>query len=473
MKFAALVFSALAWGCAGASPNPGPNGVPPPATGPTLAPVVAEPPAVAEGPLEPDQAEPAADVATGDVSVSNTAGWTTFHGDNRRSGASGAPAIKQPRIAWKSQVGISSWLNAPVVLGKTVVLIPSSGKAHDKPDPDDGVHALDYATGKRRWFAHFDQDANGVAATKDRVFATSDDGHLYALDLKNGAVAWKQAGHGKMYTHPLLLADRVIVGDAGGWVRAFAMADGKELWKLQLTGAIRGGAAADDTTIYVSSQGGEVAALTTQGKVIWRAIIKRPAWNHQGPEQPLEIYSPPVVGAKELYVAFARDTYYTGEPAIFALDKKTGKIKWRAKGPGDWGNVRSTPVLVAGKLIYGEPYSGDVAAIDVGTGHVSFRKEIGPCYFPQWASPAAAGNLVYLPRFDGSVYALEATSGKVAWELYLGDSNAAGKARKASTGGACAWDVNGGYAIYAPAALSEEGELFVGTAEGFVYAIRG
>jgi len=418
---------------------------------------------------EPESAPPPAAVA-----VSSASGWPTFHGNAERTGASNAPAIRRPRITWKTKLGVFSWLNTPLALGNSVVIVPSSGKAHNKPDPGDGVSALDAKTGKVLWFAHFDQDANGAAADEKRVFATSDDGNAYAIELRTGKIAWKRAGLGKMYTNPLLLGDRVIVGDAGGWVRALAKADGKELWSLQLTGAIRGGASTDGKLVYVASQGGEVAALESDtGKARWRKQVTRPAWNNRGPDEPIEVYAVPVVGRDAIYVAFARDTTYTDQPAIIALDKRNGGVKWRAKGPGSFGNVRTTPVLLGDKLVYGEPYSGDVVAINAGSGRMAYRKTIGPCYFPQWSSPAAAGATVYLPRFDGTVYALDSGSGKLQWEVYLGDSKTAGGPRPSTPSSryGCEWDVPSGHALYAPAAVGEDGTLYVGSNEGLLYAI--
>ena len=405
------------------------------------------------------------------VEVTSTTGWSTFHGNSARTGSTNAPTIRAPSISWKAQVGIFSWLNSPLALGKSLVIAPSSGTAHNKPDPKDGVSAFHLASGKRAWFAHFDADANGVAANSTHVFATSDDEHLHALEIKTGKTAWKVRGTGKMYTHPLIVGDRVVVGDAGGWVYAFSVADGKQRWKVQLTGAIRGGASSDGAHVFVASQGGDVAALTLEGKTVWKKAVKRPAYGNQGPEQSIEAYSPPIVGRAEIYLPFARDTSYADQPGIVALDKRSGALKWRAKGPGDWGNLRSTPVLVGETLVYGEPYSGDVAAIDAKTGRMQYRREIGGCFFPQWSSPAAAGDLVYLPRFDGTVYALGASTGKVKWEIFLGDSKRAGQGAvpKATT---CSWENPNG-AIYAPAAVAEDGTLLIGTAEGMLYAVTG
>lgn len=405
--------------------------------------------------------------------ITEARGWVTFHGNAGRTGASDAPAIATPRILWSQRVGIQGWLNSPLAIGNHLVIVPSSGSAHNKPDPLDGVFALDFQTGKKLWHAHFDQDANGTAASEGRVFATSDDGHLYALDLRTGKEVWKQAGKGKMYTHPLLVGDRVVVGDAGGWVYAFRASDGHPEWSLQLTGAIRGGAAADDRYVYVASQGGEVAALTPAGKPAWRKQVTRPPWGGQGRAEAIEVYSTPIVAADQVIVPFARDTYYKDAPAFVALDTKTGKERWRAKGPGDWGNVRSTPVLVGGVLVYAEPYSGDIVGLIASTGRMIYRNTVGPCLFPSWASPAAAGDVAYVPRFDGSVYAVRAASGKPLWDLYLGDSKHAGKARPAAPPSkyGCEWDVATGFANYSPAAVADDGTLFVGTGEGLIFAI--
>jgi outer membrane protein assembly factor BamB len=392
--------------------------------------------------------------------------WATFHGDAARTGASGAPAIARPTVTWRARVGIQGWLNGPLVVGG-VVVVPSSGTAHNRRDRADGVYALDLRTGRRLWHARFDLDANGVAAAGDRVFATSDDGWIRALDLRTGRILWRQRGEGKVYSHPLVVGDLVVVGDAGGWLRALAVDDGRPLWSVRLAGPVRGGASADDRLIFAASQGGEVVALTLGGDEVWRRRVLRPPFGGRGPGEPIEVYSPPVLAHGLLVLPFARDTTYDA-PALIALDQETGAERWHASAGSfgrSWGNVRSTPALVAGTLVYSEPYSGDAVGIDARTGRAAWRETVGPCYFPQWASPAAAADLVYVPRFDGSVYALRPGTGERVWQIYLGGSRPAGR----SSG--CEWEVQAGHSIYSPAAVAPDGTLLVGTAEGFLYAI--
>jgi outer membrane protein assembly factor BamB len=422
-------------------------------------------------PAEPEKA-PADPEPAAALTVAGDDDWPLFHGGAGRHGVSRAPAIKTPSLLWKARVGIQGYTNSPLVIGQ-VVLVPSSGKAHNTPDAEDGLVALDLVSGRKAWFAHFDNDANGAVADKDRAYVGSDDGNFYALDLKTGNIAWKQPTKGKAYGHPLLVDSLVITGDATGYVRAFDKTTGTPKWATQLTGAIRGGASSDGRSIYVVSQAGELAAFSLDGRVLYQKTIERPPWGDKGKDVPIEAYSPPIVTDTLLIVPFARDTYYSSVPAIYALEKKTGKLAWRARGTGDWGNVRTTPVLVGGLLVYAEPYSGDVAAVSTTTGRVVYRNTIGACYFPQWSSPAAASDTVYLMRFDGVLHALHSTDGKSAWRFYLGDSSRIGTAIPAEIENmqGCEWDVPTGHPAYSPVTVASNGTVLAGTSEGYLYAV--
>jgi outer membrane protein assembly factor BamB len=399
--------------------------------------------------------------------------WPVFHGDIGRTGLSGAPSVRSPVIQWRTKVGIQGWLSSPVIAGG-LVLIPSAGEKHNEPDPKDGLHALELRTGRAVWHAHFNNDANGAAVASDRAIATSDDGHIYAIALQTGKVLWTQRGDGKVYTAPLVLVDQVIAGDAGGNLRAFGVADGAALWSVKLSGEIRGGASADDSMIYAVSTGGEAVAVTREGKQVWRRTVTRPAYGSGAPTA-IQAYAAPVVTGSALIIPFARDTSYES-PALVALDKKTGRPKWKAQTlrSETWGNIRSTPALTEqGLLVYAEPYSGDVVGVDSRDGAVRFRRTVGPCFFPQWASPAATSDLVYVPRFDGALYALQADSGKLAWQLYLGDERRTGPNLPSAlrSPGACEWEVPAGSPIFSPPAIAEDGMIILGTGEGFVFGI--
>ena len=416
-----------------------------------------------KGPEEPADDTP--------IVVAAHSDWPQFQGQASRTGRSSAPAVQQPTIRWKTKVGIQGYLNAPLVSGSTV-FVPSSGNTHNASDPRDGLFAIELATGRIRWHAHFANDANGASIVGHHIVATSDDGHVYGLDTARGTVVWKRKGNGKVYSHPTIIDELVVVGDAQGYVRAYAWADGTERWTSQMNGAIRGGLSSDGKHVFAVSQGGEAAAFSKTGRAIWRKTVTRPAYGNKRPI-PIEGYAAPVVSGNTLVIPFARDTYYD-DPAFVALDTRTGRKKWVAQDHSkeSWGNVRSTPTLVDGLLIYAEPYSGDVAAIEASTGRVRYRRPVGACHFPQYASPAAAGDVVYVPRFDGALYAVAANSGNLLWAIYLGDAkNAGGAPRGRRTG--CTWEVASGASLYAPIAIAADGTIIVGNGAGTVFALEG
>ena len=119
--------------------------------------------------------------------------------------------------------------------------------------PPNDLLALDAATGRTFWMYsyHPSQDSRpccgrvnrGVAILDDTLFMGTIDGHLVAVDARNGRPIWDAAvakpDAGYAFTHaPLVVKDKVIVGTAGGeygirgFLAAFDAKTGKELWRF-------------------------------------------------------------------------------------------------------------------------------------------------------------------------------------------------------------------------------------------------
>jgi len=131
----------------------------------------------------------------------------------------------------------------PVILGKTLFF-----GFNDK----DKVIALDTDTGKIRWTFYTDGPVRlPLAACKDKVYFTSDDGFLYCVSAQNGELHWKFRGGPN---------DRKILGNK----------------RLISTWPARGGVVLKDDTIYFAASiwpfmGTFIYALNAEtGTVIWR-----------------------------------------------------------------------------------------------------------------------------------------------------------------------------------------------------------
>src|SRR5436190_13223360 len=120
--------------------------------------------------------------------------------------------------------------------------------------PNDYAWALDARTGRMFWRYRRELPNNltygasvpvnrGFGALGDRLFMTTLDAHLVALDMKTGSVLWDivladyKIGHSATMP-PLIVKDKVIVGISGGdyptrgFLDAYEPATGKRIWRF-------------------------------------------------------------------------------------------------------------------------------------------------------------------------------------------------------------------------------------------------
>lgn len=395
--------------------------------------------------------------------------WPVFQGNAARTGNAPVPAIETPQIRWKAQVGIQSWLNNPVIAAGRV-FVGSNGNIWNQPDPGDVVSALDLKTGEILWQSSFDNDVNGVAYSDCKVYATSDDGTVRAFDARDGKLLWTHftsaTNAPKVYTNPLVLGRLLVVGDADGTLWALDTQSGKVRWTHAALSAIRGGASADKTHIYIATHDGLISAIDpATGAQVWRDRTLE-GW---------QLYGAPTLWGGRVFQGFARDTTY-GSPAMMALNAEKGRVDWHAlpkTGKNSWANIRSSPALAGNLLIWGEPYSSDVVAVSADTGDVVWDRSFGDCFFQHFSSPAVASGTGYIGRFDGGLYAFDTQSGDLRWGMDLSESKYAGPIDAERTGldSGCEWEPSPGSPIYASPAIAEDGTIVVGTGEGWLYAI--
>lgn len=429
----------------------------------------AAPPALPSGPV-PEATEPYVEKAW-------LLPWTMFQANSWHSGYRyGVPPVRIPKVRWKAEIGIQGYLNNPVI-ANGLVFVGSSGKEHNKSDPLDGVYCLDAASGKMLWHFRTDEDACGVAFWRDRIFATGDDGFLRCLAARDGKPLWKLKCEGRLYCQPLIFQDMVLVGDASGCVVAVDPATGAVRWRTKVANApatVRGGLAASIEYVYAVFVDGSVACLDPAGRTKWTRRIS----------EKNQFYPAPTVDDGVVYLGYARDTFYT-TAAIVALDAGTGKTKWglpdrpdseQGQIGGDFTNIRSSFAVWKGLLLYGETYSNELAAYGADSGKKQWSVDLGKPMFPHWPSPAIAGNVLYLPRHDGAIYAVDLESRKMIWQMYLGDVAQVGPNLPAkimpSGWEHCAWDPAVGKPLYASPGLDSDGTIFVGSGQGWLYAIE-
>lgn len=180
------------------------------------------------------------------------------------------------------------------------------------------------------------------------------------------------------------------------------------------------------------------------------------------------VFAAPTLAGDLVVVPYIRDTSYA-VPALFALDKYIGSIRWVGSDPDSvldgWGNLRSSPAVIGDELVFAHPTFAGVVGVDTEDGTASWAIAGGALCHAHWPSPAGSGITIVVPQHDGGLYAFDIAAGELAWSLYLG---------AAAIDGAFPVTINqclDETSIQASPAISPDGSIIVGTAEGFLVRI--
>jgi outer membrane protein assembly factor BamB len=272
----------------------------------------------------------------------------------------------------------------------------------------------------------------------DRIFlnvAEGDTVHLWSIDRKTGAVAWKRPlGSATGHAHrkhnmatpsPVTDGQRVFALTGNGVLKGFDLA-GKELWTRDVQKeygpfGLQWGYGASpllhEGVLYVPVLHGMktddpsyllgLDALT--GKTLFR--VERPT---DAPMESPDAYTTPTVVRKGGSV----EVVVTGGDVVTGHDPRTGKELWRAAGlnPGREGNYRivASPVAVGDVVVAPTRIRPMLALRGFGRGDVTRSARLWSFdQGPDVPTPATDGTLLYVVTDKGLLYCLDLMSGRV------------------------------------------------------------
>ncbi|MFF8319027.1 PQQ-binding-like beta-propeller repeat protein [Streptomyces bobili] len=307
------------------------------------------------------------------------------------------------------------------------------------------VHALDVATGRRRFKT---RDVAWSMAVADGRIHASDGPTLFTLDAREGADLWRLPTDSWVYC---LKAERgtVVTGTRGGGVQAWEASTGQKLWEA--TGcqtdfeSPEAGPALHDGIVYVWQDARLRALDARTGEERWSYPIGDSASCSGVPVR--------VTAAPDGYV------YISAGTRVLAVDAASGMVRWHFEAPAVF---LSPPAFVpgpavAGGGIYLADYLGTVYALDANDGRdrwriaTEARTSIDPVLVaaghvhvgsgkglytldavtgtPKWrfqaggdivGSPAVAEGRIHFGSTDHLLYTLKADDGRLRWKLATG-----------------------------------------------------
>jgi len=361
------------------------------ATPPTLAEVVATPP------------------ASGRITTDVLA----FRGDSGHSGVQpGPPPTGNPRLAWRFDTGGEVY-STPVIADGMLFVTSKRGElfalnaetgaeiwryqvspyvVRSSPVVANGMVyvgggfnlvALDLRTGDVRWKAATRYAGQATPVVGDGlVVIASQEGWLYAFDAKSGEARWRVTTDGIVSGAPAIADGRIILGTDKGSVYTVALDSSSLGWRRMMAGAISAAPMVTGQTVCITTDAGKTSAFDlATGKVLWTAEI--------GGTQP-------AAAADGLVVIAANDG------GVHAVSQSSGDAVWLYPS----GKPSLAAPTIAGKTVY-VGAGNTLVAIDAGTGKLeNYYLANGTIV----TSPVVVDGFVFFGSDDGFVYAV--TSGE-------------------------------------------------------------
>jgi outer membrane protein assembly factor BamB len=247
-----------------------------------------------------------------------------------------------------------------------------------------------------------------------RVFAMDARARVRAFDVQSGSRAWEfdaaptDARGGAFGGGVCFAEDQIFVGSGFGQVVALDAGNGKEVWRANVGGPIRGAPTAADGRVFVITNDNQLEALATDDG--------RRLWFHNGTPETASLYggASPAVEGDVVVVPYS-------SAEIFALRVENGRPLWsdvlgatrRIDPLATLGDIRGLPVIDRGR-VFAISHSGRLVAIELRSGERAWEQEIGGT-----ETPWVAGDFVFVLTSEAELFCFTRADGRVRWAVEL------------------------------------------------------
>lgn len=203
-----------------------------------------------------------------------------------------------------------------------------------------------------------------------------------------------------IYCSPAVEKDKVFIGDDMGYLTAYALKDGKALWRFQSGKRIVGTPAVSEGIVVFGSADCKIYGLNAQnGNLLWTVGT-----------------SEPVLGA----VTIDNGTAYIGasDHTFRAINTCNGEIKWTFTGVK--GYIETKPLVTDSKVIFGA-WDNTLYALNKADGRELWKWTGGLTrmhFSPAAVWPVAAEGKVFITDPQRAMTAIEIETGNTVWRTF-------------------------------------------------------
>ena len=273
------------------------------------------------------------------------------------------------------------------------------------------------------------------AIHNDVVYVANREGEVEALSLENGDTLWETdvrenpafwpwetTESAKLSGGILQAYGKIFVGSEHGYLTALDRETGEIVWRKTMPGEVLAKPAAGDGLIFVNLGSGKLLAVHPDtGEERWRFEQEVPPLTLRGQSSPTVANGGVLLGLE------------TGKLSV--LISENGYSAWSAeiaspKGASEFERLVDvdTQALISGPYAYAIAYNGNLAAVDIRSGNVVWKRE-----YSSYRDLSMDSQSIYVVDSDGVIYSLDKTSGIERWSQpalrgwYLTGPTVAGK----------------------------------------------
>ncbi len=302
------------------------------------------------------------------------------------------------RVVWKTKIGKGSDKRA-------LALVPAVGPGRVyAADARGRVLALSAVDGRQVWRRDTRLPfSGGPELAGEGLVIGSTNGDLVLLSARDGAQRWRTTLGSEMLSVPRVIDDLIVVHTIDDNIYGINLNDGSERWRyinpapiLTLHGSSSPVPAGDGVIVGIS--GGRMVYLDTeQGAPFWEIVVSRPSGRTEL-DRIADIDADPVVVGEIVYVAS-----FNGDLA--AVDLLTGTILWRRELSAHAG-IAATP-----EALYITDSDDNLWAAEPADGVGRWKQDA--LLYRRLTAPAVLGNRLVVGDLEGWLHLIDRNDGRL------------------------------------------------------------
>jgi len=183
---------------------------------------------------------------------------------------------------------------------------------------------------------------------------------IYALNLKNGSLAWSYKLDSSNNDNPVLYSDNKIFTQSGSNLYSFDANTGKLLYQKNFEQPITGKPVTDGENVFIANEKNVLYAVSaTKPDILWEFKIDENQNN-----------------IKERIVCKDNKVYLAAQgpevSSIYAVDSKTGTQLWKT----DFKNDNVDYIVEESDNIWGYTHKGRLFQLDINNGEIAFEVKL-------------------------------------------------------------------------------------------------